>query len=170
MPGFVARLADIPPDELDLVVRALTSEGVLAPGDGTALANAHPLVGDSVLAGLGVVALARLRGRASQLLHDAGVPAPRVSAQLLLSEPSGVAWHAEVLRIAAEEAMASGAESEAVALVERALLEVPGAQERAVLTSLLGVALLRAGRAADAARAWERGLPACRTPWSGFAG
>ena len=53
VPGFVARLADIPPDDLDLVVRALASEGILAPGDGAALASAHPLVGDAVLAGLG---------------------------------------------------------------------------------------------------------------------
>ena len=52
------------------VVRALTSEGVLAAGNQNgALSSAHPLVGDSVLAGLGLVALARLRERAAELLQ-----------------------------------------------------------------------------------------------------
>ena len=155
VPGIVAA-CHIPLADLDSVVRALTSEGVLAPrGQDSALASAHPLVGDAVLAGLGQVALGRLRDRAARLLHDTGVPAPRVAAQLLLTEPSGDTWHAEVLRQAAEAAISSGAETEAVALLERALLEAPSSGERAALSSLLGVALLRVGRAADAARAWQ---------------
>ena len=159
-PGFVARLAAISSEHLDVVVRALTSEGVLAAGSQNGvLSSAHPLVGDAVLAGLGLVALARLRERAAALLHDGGVAAPRVSAQLLLTEPAGVGWHAEVLRLAAESAIASGAESEAVALVERALLELPALEKRAELIDLLGVALLRVGRAGDAARAWQSELP-----------
>jgi DNA-binding CsgD family transcriptional regulator len=145
-------------------VRALTSEGILAPGDGAALASAHPLVGDAVLAALGVVALARLRERTSELLHEAGVPAARISAHLLLTEPAGIAWHAEVLWVAAEEALASGAESEAITLAERALRESLAGEERTRLLRLLGVALLSVGRAADAARAWERELPGLADP------
>lgn len=156
----VGRLAGVTEDELDDLARTLAAEGILG-GDShePMLPIAHPLVADAVLAGTGTVRLAALRAAAAAILHEEGIPAPRVAAQLLLSEPGQHPWHLAVLREAAEEAMSTGAFAGAVELLERALLErALTDRQRGELLGLLGSAHFGVGNGSAAAAAWRRGL------------
>ncbi len=159
-PSAVGRLAGVSEVELDQLARTLVAEGILGAETGEPmLQSAHPLVADAVLAGTGAVGLAGLRAAAADLLHDMGTPAPRVAAQLLLTEPGQQPWRVSVLREAAEEAMASGAFGGAVDLLERALLErAVGDRNRSEILGLLGGAYFGVGDGSAAAAAWRKGL------------
>ena len=158
--GVVGRLARVTEDELDRLARILVAEGILgADSSEPALVTAHPLVADAVLAGTGTVRLAALRAAAAEILHEEGTPAPRVAAQLLLTEPGQGPWQLGVLREAAVEALSSGAFAGAVELLERALLE-PSTSDwrRSDVLGLLGSAHFGLGSGAAAAAAWRQGL------------
>ena len=159
-PSAVARLAGVDLERLDGLERLLTAEGILGnESREPVLTVAHPLVADAVLAETAGVRLASLRSAAARILHDNGVPAARVAAQLLLTEPGEQPWRVAVLRAAAVEAASTGAFGSAVALIDRALLERGVAvDERGELYGLLGAAHFGAGDGVRAAASWLSGV------------
>ena len=124
----------------------LAGAGVLR--DARPLEFAHALVRDAVLNALSAGERARLHGEAARLLRAAGARDETVAVHLLRTEPAGDPATAATLAEAGRRALASGATSEAVALLERALAEPPPGGDRAALLLQLARAEHGAGRAA----------------------
>jgi len=142
---------------------ALVAADVLAPGE--PLAFRHPLVAASVYAQIPDAERGLRHLRAAHLLRDAGLPAERLAAHLVMAPPTGSAWVVDELRAAADRALGLGAPDAAVTYLRRALDERPGGacEGRAELLLALGLAEGVAGlptateRLAEAARAFPAG-------------
>lgn len=115
---------------------ALAATGVLAGGP--QLRFVHPLVRASISAQLPRAEAAHLHGRAARLLHARGAEAGVVALHLDVAEPSGDPWAVELLRAAADRALASGAAEVAVVHLRRALAEPAPEAERPALLLALG--------------------------------
>ena len=107
---------------------------------------AHALVRDAVLTGLTASERARLHAEAARILGEAGGAPEAIAIHLLHAEPRGDEEVASVLAEAGRRALASGALSEAVLLMERALAEPPPAASRSALLLDLGRAEHGLGR------------------------
>ena len=90
---------------------------------GRAVEFLHPLMRSAIYEQLG--AFARLRGHAAaaEALKRARVPAEQIAAHLLAGEPGASRENFEILRTAAQEAVAAVAPRAAVRYLERALEE-----------------------------------------------
>lgn len=161
-PGLAARLAGLTVVDASQAVDALEDGGLLAPG--RPLTFVHPLVGSAISADTPGGERARLHGRAARLLSDSGAPAERVATHLARNECLADPWAAEVLLAAARSALRRGAPGAAMELAARALAEPPPPQMRVDLQLLLGVAALRADRAAQACAALQAALALSADP------
>ncbi|MFJ3955827.1 AAA family ATPase [Streptomyces libani] len=99
-----------------------------------------PLVQAAALAGLAPGAGQLLRARAARLLHSRGAPAADIAAQLLRSGPLGEPWAADVLCVAAAQAMAEGDADRALDHLRSALREPMSSQRRSELMVRMGSA------------------------------
>jgi DNA-binding CsgD family transcriptional regulator len=126
-----ARLAAADPEEAWALAEELVRAGILR--DARPLAFAHGLVRDAVLSGLTAGERARLHAGAARILRDQGAAPEAIAVHLLHTEPGGDEAVANVVAEAGRRALASGALSEAVALLERAVTEPPPAGARSAL-------------------------------------
>jgi DNA-binding CsgD family transcriptional regulator len=141
--GHAAALADIDPQTAERAAEALTGAAVLAHAEPVTFA--HPVVRAAILAAVPEHARRRLHVRAAALLHAAEAPVERVAAQLLEASRAGEPWAVDVLRVAAERALARGVPETAARHLARAL-EEPLERDARVLTLLdLGRARLMSG-------------------------
>ncbi|MBB5632247.1 DNA-binding CsgD family transcriptional regulator [Cryobacterium mesophilum] len=118
----VAELAGVSESSLDPIVATLADDGILSASG--RLIPAHPLVGEAIRNEMGESARAAFHDRAARILHARGASGSSVSAHILRS-PVGVdAWRVTVLMGAGRVAIAAGAPGDAVAYLDRALLEM----------------------------------------------
>jgi DNA-binding CsgD family transcriptional regulator len=139
-----ARLADVGSEQALAFSEQLVRAGILR--DLRPLEFTHSLVRDAVLAGLTAVERARLHAEAARILGEAGGAPEAIAIHLLHAEPRGDEEVASVLSEAGRRALASGALTEAVVLMERAVAEPPPAAARSALLLDLGRAEHGLGR------------------------
>jgi DNA-binding CsgD family transcriptional regulator len=139
----VAALAEVGLQRAIDVAQSLQRVELLAPG--ARLSFRHPLLRAAVLAGLGEVAKAAGHLRAGRVLMEQGAPAEEVAAHLMVCDPVGEPWVAELLRRAARDALARASPRLAGRFIERALKEPIDAERRALLEAEMGGAMSTAG-------------------------
>ncbi|HEY4280326.1 MAG TPA: AAA family ATPase [Conexibacter sp.] len=140
----VRALAAVTEDQAATAVDALVAEDVLE--DARPLRFSHPILRAAVLDAAGTVARARQHARAAHLLIADGLE-EEAARHLRSAEPLGDHAAVDVLRRAAERALARGASDVAAAYLTRALDEPPSAARRAELLYELGVVEAYAGLA-----------------------
>ncbi|WHT20337.1 AAA family ATPase [Crossiella sp. CA-258035] len=130
----------LPADRAARLADALTEAGLLHwRGDQVALRQ--PLVRAAAAADLSQEARQHVHGGAARLLHARGAGAERVGAELLRAGPLGESWAAQVLELAATEAVAAGRTGHAVRYLRAALREQLDHRQRAAILVRLGSAL-----------------------------
>ncbi|MDX6669696.1 MAG: hypothetical protein QOI91_59 [Solirubrobacteraceae bacterium] len=122
---------------------ALAAAEILRPGD--PLAFVHPIVRSAIYAELPASERARMHVAAATLLREEDAPPELVAPHLLKGEPAAQEWVVDVLRAAAERALAAGAPGSAVRCLRRALEEPPPRGERGEVLAALGRAAAAAG-------------------------
>ncbi|MFP5362763.1 MAG: ATP-binding protein [Thermoleophilia bacterium] len=135
----VAALTRSRPDRVAAAADALAASDILRPFDGAALRFAHPLQASAVYADVGTGERAALHRRAAEILREEDVAPERVAAHLLPTTGTGEGWVVDVLREAAERALASGAPESAASYLRRALAEPPRPAGRGPLLRRLGI-------------------------------
>ena len=133
-PELAAALAGLGQETASEVAADLVRVEILRPG--APLGFVHPVVRAAVYAELSPVDRGRGHSRAARLLAESGAEPERVAAQLLLTTSTRDAWATEILRDAAQSALARGAPDSAVAYLRRALDEAPPREEGSVLYEL----------------------------------
>ncbi len=144
-----AALAGLAPRDAEAAADELIEAGILRRE--LPLGFAHPVLRAAVEADMPPARRARAHRRAAELLAADPAHADEVTVHLLRTEPAGSPWVVEVLRAAADRALARGAPHAAVVLLGRALAEPP-AQWRGAVLAALGRAERHAGRTEDALR------------------
>ena len=139
-----ARLAGVGSEQAAAFSEQLVRAGILR--DVRPLEFEHGLVRDAVLSGLTAGERARLHADAARILGDAGAAPEAIAVHLLHAEPGGDEAVASVLADAGRRALASGALSEAAALLARAVAEPPAPAARSALLLDLGRAEHGLGR------------------------
>lgn len=138
-----AALAGLAPSAAAAATDALVGAHVLTAEP--AYEFVHPLVRSAVYEALPPAKRASAHAEAARLIADRGMPAARVAAHLLATDPGRDAWAVEVLRDAALEARSSGATESAITYLERACKEAQPRGQRAELLLELGETRLHAG-------------------------
>jgi DNA-binding NarL/FixJ family response regulator/predicted negative regulator of RcsB-dependent stress response len=151
---LAAQLAGLEPDIAARAADRLAAASILGPG--ALLSFAHPLVRESIYAGLGPAERAGGHQRAAAVLAASGAGPERVATQLLVAEPRGDEYTVRTLLAAAGSASARGAPDTAAAHLRRALIEPPPAALEPEVTLRLGLAELDAGNPAAAAERLTR--------------
>ena len=105
--SLVAALSEMTLEEAGGAAQALQRIELFASG--SRLTFRHPLLRGAVIAAMGEIAVAAGHARAACVLQERGAPAEEIAAHLLLCEPIGEAWAAEVLERAARDARARAA-------------------------------------------------------------
>ena len=126
-----ARLARVGTEQASAFGDQLVRGGILR--DLRPLEFEHGLVRDAVLSGLTAGERARLHADAARILGDAGAAPEAVAVHLLHAEPRGDEAVAGTLAAAGRRALASGALTEAAALLARAVAEPPPPGARSAL-------------------------------------
>ena len=134
----LARLTDLPADEVGRVLDALRTADVLT-GEWP-VEFVHPITRSAIYAAIPAGERARLHGLAAALLQEEGAASERVASHLLVTEPGGAGATVDFLVAAARGALGRGAPSSAAAYLRRALAEPPPAGERTRLLAELGSA------------------------------
>jgi DNA-binding CsgD family transcriptional regulator len=98
----------------------------------------HPIVRAALYEDLGPGEREARHAAAAEALAREGAPPERVTAHLLLTDPSGDPARVETLRAAATGAVRRGAPRAAAVRLRRALAERPGPQEKAEILAFLG--------------------------------
>ncbi len=129
---------------------ALAALDLLAPD--APVAFAHPIVREAVLADIGPHERGAAHARAAELLAQDGAASERIAAQIVAAPPAADRERVALLRRAADDALAGGAPSAAVAWLTRALDEPPEPALRGELLLELGSAELRLGAPTAAER------------------
>ncbi|MGH2402390.1 MAG: LuxR C-terminal-related transcriptional regulator, partial [Candidatus Limnocylindria bacterium] len=137
----VARLADVSEDEAAVAIRQLTARELL---DRQSLAVIHPVVRAAVIEQIPHAVLDRLHLLAARVLAETNGSPSTAAAHLVITSPAGDDATVEVLRAAAESAMAAGDAAGAVRFLTRAVAEPPAP------TRLAGI-LVELARAESAA-------------------
>jgi DNA-binding CsgD family transcriptional regulator len=125
----------------------------------TRLRFRHPLVRDAVAQLCRPSELDGLHGRAIDVLSAAGADVAEVAMHALSSLPRAVGATVDALVAAADLARRSGADAEAVRLLDRALAEPPPPADRPDILALIARASARAG-AADASARFDAAIAA----------
>jgi predicted ATPase len=141
---LAARLAELDIDDAQAAARGLRDSAILALGESPAFA--HPVIRAAIYKQ--VPGDARVaHARAARLLIEAGAGVDDVALQLLRALPGAEPRACELLRAAADSALARGAPEAAVAFLTRLLAETLEPRERVDALLELGVAEARAGHA-----------------------
>ncbi|WP_232667395.1 ATP-binding protein [Pseudonocardia sp. TRM90224] len=123
-----AALAELAPARAAEVRDALAGVAVLEPGE--PLRFVHPLVRTAVYQDIAPARRSDLHARAAVLLTGQHAPPESVAVHLLATHPAGDPHVVDALRAAARAATTAGAPDTARALLQRALTEPPGADQR----------------------------------------
>jgi DNA-binding CsgD family transcriptional regulator len=143
----LARLDGVEPlgdDAIAAGIAALEAGGVIDVQDG--LRFTHPILQASVYEDLSGHTRATAHLHAAELLHERGASADAVASHLLRCEPGVPAWGVDVLREAANGALAIGNPEVAVDHLRRALREDTDPQVTAALLVDLGIVEAGLGR------------------------
>jgi DNA-binding CsgD family transcriptional regulator len=138
-----AALAGLESEVAEHAADALAAAHVLDPGE--PLRFTHPLIAAAIYSDLPAFARAREHRRAGELLAADGASVDLIAAHLLGSTPDGDGSTVDTLRRAAGKAIARGAPTAAVTLLERALIEPPHADQRIEVLLELAAAALQDG-------------------------
>jgi DNA-binding CsgD family transcriptional regulator/tetratricopeptide (TPR) repeat protein len=163
-----ARMAGLDAERAADACDTLAADGIVAPAPAPSvlaeglLEFVHPLVRTAVYGDTAPARRALAHKRAARLLHDEGADPAHVARHLVVAEPDDDPWVVEALREAARADLARGAPEPAVAFLQRARREPPEPAVLGELLFLLGTALARSNRHADAGAAFEAAL--ARTP------
>jgi DNA-binding CsgD family transcriptional regulator len=140
---LAAALAEMDPVAAAMAADELADAGILE--EGRPLRFIHPIIRAAVEADLPPGQRAALHAAAARrLAHERG-SADRIAAHLLATDPAGDPWVVELLRAAAQTAVANGAPESAVAHLRRAVAEPPSDALRPRLLLELGFAESYAG-------------------------
>jgi DNA-binding CsgD family transcriptional regulator len=140
--GHAAALAGLSEETAQHAADALAEARILAPS--RPLEFHHPLVRAAIYEDLPAGRRAADHRRAGRLLAT-DAPAERVASHLLATEPAHDEWVVDLLREAADAALARGAPDAAADYLRRAVAEPPPPPQRATLLHRLGSAEARAG-------------------------
>ena len=146
---LAAELAELDRTAATAAADELGAAGLVEPG--RLIRFRHPILRSAVA---GSLTLAESEGShlaAAQLLRTRGASPERVAVHLLATTPTGASTDLQTLRTAAARAVERGAPEGAIPLLQRALEEPVGDEERAELLLELGHAQLAAGQLAAAA-------------------
>jgi DNA-binding CsgD family transcriptional regulator len=119
----VAELAHLEPSAVAAATRELVRAEILRPEP--PLGFVHPLVQASIYADLAPGELELQHERAARLLVELGAPEEQIAAHLLVIPGRGEDWVVDVLRAAADAAVAKGDLDSAISSLRRALDEPP---------------------------------------------
>jgi DNA-binding CsgD family transcriptional regulator len=120
---IVAQLAHVEPPAVAVAIRELTHAEIVRPEP--PLCFVHPLVQAAIYADLGPGELELLHENAAKLLVASAAPAEQIAAHLLVIPRRGEGWVVDVLRAAADAAVARGDLDAAISSLQRALDEPP---------------------------------------------
>jgi DNA-binding CsgD family transcriptional regulator/tetratricopeptide (TPR) repeat protein len=123
--------------------------------DGPPLSFVHALIASAVEASMSQFARDQAHRRAASILMESAAPVEAVAAHLLGSSPEADPAAVDVLRLAAQNALATGADATAARLLARALAEGPDPTMRPEVLAELGEAEVRAGLPEATARLQE---------------
>jgi DNA-binding CsgD family transcriptional regulator len=121
--SVVAELADLEPPAVAAATRELVHVEILRPEP--PLGFVHPLVQAAIHADLAPGERELHHERAARLLVELGAPKEQIAAQLLVIPGHGEDWAVDVLRAAAQTAVAKGDLDSAISALRRALDEPP---------------------------------------------
>ena len=138
--GVVAALEGLEPELVAAATRELVRAEILRPE--SPIGFVHPLVQAAVYRDLSLGERELHHERAATLLVGSGAPAEKVAAHVLAMPVSGEAWVVDVLRAAADSALAKGAPDAGVSSLLRALDEPLPPELRSALLLELGRAEL----------------------------
>ena len=153
---LAAELAQLPPDAAAPAADALVAAEIMHAR--RPLQFTHPIIRAVVEHHAPLGARAELHARAADLLTRRGAPADEVAAHLLQAPGRGSDDSVRVLREAARSATAGGDPASAARLLERALAEPAGADERAAVLFEHARALEACARFDEAEAALARAL------------
>ncbi|MDT0452708.1 ATP-binding protein [Streptomyces hesseae] len=139
-PRLAANLAGMGPAEADQRADQLREARILTGT--TKLEFVHPLIATAVYRAIPTGTRTAMHGQAAWLCHDAGKGVAISARHLLEVHPEADVEVVGQLRAAAREHLAVGAPDAARRCLERALLEPPPEEERAMLLYELGCAAL----------------------------
>ncbi|MEU3353201.1 AAA family ATPase [Streptomyces sp. NPDC037389] len=139
-PRLAANLAGMGPAEADQRADQLREARILTGT--TTLEFVHPLIATAVYRAIPTGTRTAMHGQAAWLCHDAGKGVAVSARHLLEVHPDADVEVVGQLRAAAREHLAVGAPGAARRCLERALLEPPQEEERAMLLYELGCAAL----------------------------
>ena len=140
---LAARVSGLSADDARTAADGLVRADILARG--THLGFVHPIVRAALYEDLGPGEREARHAAAAEALAAEGAAPERVTAHLLLTEPTGDQQRVAILRTAAAGAARHGAPRAAAVRLRRALAERPGSQERAEIVTDLGKSELAAG-------------------------
>jgi DNA-binding CsgD family transcriptional regulator len=120
----VAELADLEPSAVAAATRELVRAEILRPEP--PLGFVHPLVQAAIYHDLAPGERELQHERAASLLVEVDTPKEQIAAHLLLVPGRGEDWVVDVLRAAADTAVAKGDLDSAISSLQRALDEPPG--------------------------------------------
>ena len=119
----VAELAHLEPSAVAAAIRELVDAEILRPEP--PLGFVHPLVQAAIYADLAPGEVELQHERAARLLVELGAPEEQIAAHLLVISGRGEDWVVDVLRAAADAAVARGDLDSAISSLRRALDEPP---------------------------------------------
>jgi hypothetical protein len=120
--GRVSDMIGVEASALAETLAALQRLGLLHI-TGSRIGLVHPALQTLLERQLSYCGIRTMHAQAARLLHEHGLPRAKVADHLLAAEPIAESWALAVLRIAAHEALESGAPDQAVAYLRRALAE-----------------------------------------------
>jgi DNA-binding CsgD family transcriptional regulator len=132
----VAQLARVDSARAVEIVDGLAAASILEGGSGHRFA--HPLLRASIYEAIPTANRGALHARAAELLGELDEPAEEITAHLLRCEPGSVAAALDVLELAANRAIESGAPDSAATYLSRALEEAMEPARRGELLHRLG--------------------------------
>jgi DNA-binding CsgD family transcriptional regulator len=155
--GVVAEVAGLAPGAVAEAADQLAGAEILVAS--RPLEFRHPLVRAAIYGDLPLATRHRLHAQvARRLAGDPRSSTDQIAAHLLVSDPTGDNWSAEVLEQAARAAIEAGAPDAAATYLRRALEEPPAPERRAEVLRSLGTAELRRGAAQAGVDALEAAM------------
>ena len=134
--GLVAALEGLEPEAVAAATRELVRAEILRPDP--PIGFVHPLVQAAVYRDLSPGERELHHERAARLLLASDAPSEQIAAHVLAIPPRGEEWVLDVLRRAANAALAKGAPDAAISSLRRALDEPPPPELRPLLLLELG--------------------------------
>jgi DNA-binding CsgD family transcriptional regulator len=135
-PAAAAELGGVDPEDAPAATAALARAGILTGADRPAFV--HPVLRAAVERAMPAERRGAAHSAAAGMLRRVGAQVEDVAAHLVLAPPAGDPEVVELLRAAAQRAVALGVPASAIAPLERALAEPPARELRSELLLELG--------------------------------